>query len=126
MSCGHNVTSGFLSFFVTFAERIATYTIIVSASPSAYDNATTIGPIFTKLRIWDFYSNLLYFPILVKNLQKLTNILRLYLRAFMRLLFVIEKDCVLCEVQTKIQDTSDVLNTSRNTKQAQDTLHFTT
>jgi len=42
MSCGHNVASGFLFFFFVFAERIVTNTLIVSACPSAYDNATTI------------------------------------------------------------------------------------
>lgn len=51
MSCGHNVTSGFLFFFVMSAERIATNTLIVSAYPSAYDNAATIGLFFMKLHI---------------------------------------------------------------------------
>jgi hypothetical protein len=60
MSCGHNVTSGFtVPFFVVFAERIATTTLTVSAYPSAYDNVTTIGPIFMKFHIWNFSSNLL-------------------------------------------------------------------
>lgn len=60
MSCGHNVTSGFLFCFVVSAERISTNTLIVSAYPSAYDNATTIRPIFVKLHIWDFSSKLIF------------------------------------------------------------------
>jgi hypothetical protein len=70
MSCGHSVTSGFLFLFVVFAERIATNTLVLSICPSAYDNATTIGPILWNFAFGIFLQICFYFPILFKILQK--------------------------------------------------------